>query len=176
MATNRNIDISMLPPHITSHDLPDWLIGAGGSVLGAGSHHIENHVNHVTGEVTLHHIHIAYLPFPNNMQRAYRVAYVSVPMIWLQTIPRFILEEMYATWNVTFEGPSGRIQNLPGALNDYAMLLGPSCYLGWDWSGNCETEELNSVRAGITSFLGKLNETYEEHKALALEPENNNGS
>lgn len=158
--------------HITTKDLDDWLVGQSGVVLNTTTHHIEHFIDPVDEEMTLHHLVIGYLPFPNDRERAYRVAYVSIPLAWMHKIPHYKLEELYHKWDVSFEGPAGQIQTLQSSINEYDVMIGSRIYIGWDWrwAEEADNMDIDRVRERVNEFLKACNGLYAAYLHDGVDP------
>lgn len=110
---------------------------------------------------TVHHLVAAACPHPVAEKADagvyYTVAYVSIPSDWVHALT----PEMQRTWDVSFVGPSGRIQRLPPALNDYEVILGERLYVGFDWfwlvaNGNDSSTVAQPTSLTIRKRLGEF--------------------
>lgn len=135
---------------------------------------IQNSVKHGivhTSEApaTLHHTVIAASPHPtkNRADRGefYMIAYVSIPMAWLNQITPAIVD----LWDISFVGPSGTIQKLPPALADMEDLLNERVYLGvnWLWLGGEEPlpqPQPEYIKSKLIALVNSIREVVEAKK------------
>lgn len=103
---------------------------ASGTVQGSVVHSL---IHTQQPNLSIHHTITAACPHPtksrHNAGDYYMVAYVSAPIAWL----RLMTFDLCERWDISFYGPSGRIQNLPPALREFDDILGDRFYIGFDW-------------------------------------------
>lgn len=140
---------------------------ASGTVPGSVVHGL---IHTAMPNVTIHHTITAACPHPTKTRHHegefYMVAYVSAPIDWL----RLMTADLCDRWDVSFYGPSGRIQNLPPALREFETILDGRFYIGFDWL-YLSRDDMNGVAVPQPTpdkIKQRIHDFIDELKALAV--------
>lgn len=124
-----------------------------GSVTHSLMHDAHDHV-------TIHHIVMVVRReiHPDLLKRGrfYRCAYGSLPIAWLESFDRNLINEM----GLTFYGPAGTLQRMPSNLEEFDSVCGDRFYIGIDTLNSEDDVDRIALSAIIRNRISEIKQRY----------------